>query len=155
MIMLLIYILRKIIYINNYLKEGIIIEGKYTLKQIKSWIYCLHCSLVNQKSDASNGSVFYRGVTKKCLNDFGIGSKFIFSEFVSVTEDKNVAISFACNGTLFIIRIENNQPDSYCKKIYDISCFKNEKEILITSNCTFHVTNIEKVRIMMILILFI
>ena len=130
-------------YINNYLREGKIFEDQYTLKQIKSWIYCLHCSLVNQKSVVSNGDIFYLGVTKKCRNTFGIGSEFIFSEFVSVTEDKNMALSFACNGTLFIIRIENNQPNSYCNKIDNISCFKNEKEILITSNCTFEVTEIE------------
>ena len=134
------------IYINNYLREGKIIDGqfKYTLKQIKSWIYCLHCSLVNNKSNVFNGNIFYRGVSRKYPNYIGIGSKFIFSEFVSVTEDKNVALSFACNGTLFIIRIENNQPNSYCDKIENISCVKSEKEILITSNCIFHVTDIEK-----------
>ena len=74
----------------------------------------------------------------------GIGSKFIFGEFTSVSEDKNVALGFAGNGTLFIIRIENNNyPNYYCNKISDLSEYKSEKEILITSNCTYSITGIE------------
>ena len=133
------------IYINHFLREGKLIQSCYTLKQIKSWIYCLHCSLINKKKNVYNGNIYYRGVSRKFPNKLlGIGSKFIFSEFVSVSEDKNVAVNFACNGTLFIIRIENNEPNSYCNNIGNISCIKSEKEILITSNCTFHVTDIEE-----------
>ena len=52
-------------------------------------------------------------------------------------------MGFAGNGTLFYVRIENNnKPNYYCYNIYKVSQYQNEKEILITSNCTFHITNI-------------
>ena len=73
-----------------------------------------------------------------------MGSKIIFAEFTSVSEDIQVALNFAQNETLFIIRIENNNPPNYyCNNICNLSCFKNEKEILITSNCIYHITKIE------------
>ena len=66
-------------------------------------------------------------------------------EFTSVSEDIQQALSFACGGTLFIIRIENNNsPYFYCRNITNLSHYKEEKEILITSNCTFHITKKEK-----------
>ena len=129
-------------YINNYLREGKIgNNSKYTEKEIKSWAWCLHNSLTKRKSNVTNGSIYYRGVSRKFPKDFGVGSKFIFGEFTSVSEDKNVALNFAGNGTLFIVRIENNNnPNYYCYNICDLSHYKSEKEILITSNCTFHIT---------------
>ena len=120
-------------------------DSKYTEKEIKSWAWCLHNALTHRKSNVKNGSIFYRGVSRKFPPNLGIGSKFYFAEFTSVSEDKNVAMGFACNGTLFIIRIENNNgPQYYCYNVSDVSCYKHEKETLITSNCTFHVTNILK-----------
>ena len=132
-------------YINNYLREGKIEnDSKYTEKELKSWAWCLHSALTTRKSTVSNGSIYYRGVTLKFSQNLGIGSKFIFGEFTSVSEDKNVALGFAGNGTLFIIRIENNNyPNYYCNKISDLSEYKSEKEILITSNCTYSITGIE------------
>ena len=132
-------------YINNYLREGKIENNsKYTEKELKSWAWCLHSALTTRKSTVLNGSTYYRGVTLKFDQNLGVGSKFIFGEFTSVSEDKNVALGFAGNGTLFIIRIENNNyPNFYCNKISDLSEFKNEKEILITSNCTYSITGIE------------
>ena len=129
-------------YINNYLREGTVTGTKYNEKQIKSWIWCLHNSLT-KKSNVSNSSIYYRGVTRKFPDNLGIGSKFIFGEFTSVSEDINVGLSFAVGGTLFIIRIENNGNPFYCNKIADLSVYKHEKEILITSNCTFQVTKRE------------
>ena len=129
-------------YINNYLRSGII-DGSspYTENEIKSWAWCLHNALTNKKSNVSNGSIYYRGVSRKFPDELGIGSKFIFSEFTSVSEDKNVALGFAAQGTLFIIRIENNNNSHYyCYNISKMSHFQNEREILITSNCTFHIT---------------
>ena len=129
-------------YINNYLREGKITSGKYNEKEIKSWIYCLHTALTKNDSDVSNNSIYYRGICKKFPKNLGIGAKFNFGEFISVSEDKNIALSFAGDGTLLIIRIENNnKPNFYCKKISNLSQFPEEKEILITSHCTFQVTN--------------
>ena len=74
----------------------------------------------------------------------GIGARFNFGEFISVSEDINVALAFSGGTTLFIIRIENNnKPNFYCYNITNMSHFKNEREILITSNCTFQVTKKE------------
>ena len=70
-----------------------------------------------------------------------VGKNFIFREFISTTEDLDLAIRLAGDGTLFIIKIENNiNPYNYCFKIDDLSNFKNEKEILITSHCIFEIT---------------
>ena len=132
------------IYINNYLREGKINNNsKYTENEIKSWIWCLHKALTTRNSNVSNSSIFYRGVNRK-FPELSVGSKFIFSEFTSVSEDKNVALNFACNKTLFVVRIEKNDISHYyCHNIDKISKYPNEKETLITSNCTFHITKKE------------
>ena len=132
-------------YINNYLREGKIgNNSKYTEKEIKSWTWCLHNALTKKKSNVLNGSIYYRGVSRKFPSNLGVGSKIIFAEFTSVSEDIQIALNFARNETLFIIRIENNNsPNYYCNNICNLSCFKNEKEILITSNCIYHITKIE------------
>ena len=132
------------IYINGYLREGKIPKNsKYNLDQIKSWIFCLHSYLINQKIriiNLNNNIIYYRGVSKKFPKKLNIGSEFIFPEFISVSRDKNIAVNFACNGTLFIIKLENG---IYFKNIEDISFYKNEQETLITSCCTYVVTKIE------------
>ena len=131
-------------YINNYLREGKISDNsKYTEDEIKSWVWCLHKALTTRKSNVNNSSTFYRGVSRK-FPDYGVGKKFILSEFTSVSEDKNVALHFASNKTLFVVRIEKNDTSHYyCNNIGKISKYPNEKEILITSNCTFHITKKE------------
>ena len=57
-----------------------------------------------------------------------------------------MALFFSLNETFFIIRIEsnNNPPGFYCYNITDFSQYSKERTILITSNCVFEVTNIEK-----------
>ena len=133
------------IYINNYLRSGKMnynVCGPYTEKEIKSWVWCLHKSLTKRKSNVPNNTIVYRGVNRKLNEQLGVGTKIIFCEFISTSIDINVAKGFCGNGTLFIIRIENNiNPNFYCYKIEDLSCFPNEKEILITSNCTFQITS--------------
>ena len=50
-------------------------------------------------------------------------------------------MSFACKGTLFEIRIENNDNlNYYCYNISKISLTPGEKEVLITANCTYRIT---------------
>ena len=131
-------------YINNFLREGKIDKNcKYNEKEIKSWVWCLHKALITRKSNVNNTSIFYRGVNRK-FPELGVGSKFIFSEFTSVSEDKKVALNFACGKTLFVVRIEKNDfSHYYCYNIDKISQYPSEKEILITSNCTFHITKKE------------
>ena len=133
------------IYINNYLRSGKMNceeYNPYTEKEIKSWIWCLHKSLTKRKSNVPNNTIVYRGVNRKFNEQLGVGTKIIFCEFISTSIDKNVAKGFCGNGTLFIIRIENNiNPNFYCYKIEYLSEYQNEKEILITSNCTFQITS--------------
>ena len=133
-------------YINNYLKYGKMYNDKnedkyYTEDQIKSWIYCLHKALTTNKSNVPKNCTVYRGVNRKFPEQMRVGKNFIFREFISTTEDLDLAIRLAGDGTLFIIKIENNiNPYNYCFKIDDLSNFKNEKEILITSHCIFEIT---------------
>ena len=52
---------------------------------------------------------------------------------------------FSEEGTLFIIKIENNdEPNFYCKKINYISSFPDRVEVLINFNCIFEITKREK-----------
>ena len=136
------YTSNEYIYINNYLREGKIMpNSKYTEKEIQSWAWCLHNALTTRKSNVSNGTTFYRGVSRKFPSSLGVGSKFILAEFTSVSEDKKIALSFSGGVTLLIVRIENNDPSHYyCYDVNKLSMFSYEKEILITSNCTFQIT---------------
>ena len=79
--------------------------------------------MTKKKSNVLNGSIFYRGVSRKFPSNLGVGSKIIFAEFTSVSEDIQIALNFAQNETLFIIRIENNNsPNYYCNNICNLSC---------------------------------
>ena len=133
-------------YINNYLKYGKMYKDKnednhYTEDQIRSWIYCLHKALTTNKSNVPKNCTVYRGVNRKFPEQMRVGKIFIFREFISTTEDLELAKRLAGDGTLFIIKIENNiNPYNYCAKLDDLSNFKSEKEILITSHCIFEIT---------------
>ena len=132
--------------LNNYLKEGKLLPNPfYTEKEIKSWAWCLFNAINKKKSNVPNGAICYRGISKEFPQNLGVGSKFIFSEFVSTTIDKEVAKDFSGGKTLIEIRIENNNiPNYYCYYIVNISEFPDEKEILIVCNCIFQITNKEK-----------
>ena len=134
--------------INHYLKEGKLIED-YELdeNQIKSWIWCLHSSICNRKSNIKNGTICYRGIARKFPDNLGIGHKFIFSEFISTSLNYNVAKDiFSGNQTLLKIRIENNNSGNYyCYHIKNISIYQDEDEVLITFGCVFQITKKEKI----------
>ena len=65
------------IYLNKYLREKIIEKGKYSEKDIKSWIWCLYKSLKSQ-SNISNGKILYVGQRNKFSEELKVGNKFIF-----------------------------------------------------------------------------
>ena len=136
-------------YINDYLREGKVTPGPYTEKQIKSWVWCLHDSLTNRKSNVTNSSIFYRGVGVPFPKDLNVGNKFISGEFFSTTKSLKIALAYSGYKTLFIVRIENNKvpPGYYCYDIEDISNYNVEREILISSNCIFEITKKEKKKI--------
>ena len=132
------------IFINNYLRDKIILKEIYNEKQIKSIIWCLHFALTSKKNNIKNGTILYRGVRYKFPDNLEVGSKFIFAEFISTSRNKETALDFADGVTLFVIRIENNYPNSYCCDIAYLSKYPTEEEVLITSNCTFRITKREK-----------
>ncbi len=81
----------------------------------------------------------YRGVGRKC--DLKKGNIFYFAEFVSTSLDRKIAEEFAKGGTLFKIKIKNNEKYPYCRDITKISKYKYEKEVLITAFCKYEVKN--------------
>ena len=132
-------------YINNYLRENQILNN--TENDLKSYVWCLHKAISQNNQNVQNDITVYRGVHVKIPNNIGIGSKFYFPEFLSTSKDINVAKSFAGNGTLMYITIQNNGQNGkkiYCRDVESISYFPTEKEIIFTSYCHFRVTKIEK-----------
>ena len=138
------------IYINDYLRNKKI--DKFTEQQIKSWTCCLQLALKRNKGVKDN-TIVYRGINKfKFAPEIGIGSQFYFREFFSTSLDENVAKMFAgCTsdgdnkGTIMVITIKNNGTNghpNYCYDITDLSKYRDEKEILLSSHCYFLVTNI-------------
>ena len=130
--------------INNYLRNK-----KLSLpeKQLKSNIWCLHQAITQSMTNVQNNITVYRGITVKIPNNIGIGTKFYFKEFLSTSKDIKMAESFAGNGTLMHISIQNNGINGkkvYCRDIENISQFTFEKEIIFTAFCQFIVTDIER-----------
>ena len=129
------------IFLNDYLRERKV--NKYTEEEIISWISCLHKSLT-KRSNVPNGNIYYRGTRMKFSEELKIGTKLFFRNFISCSPDIKVAEAFAYNGTIFIIKIENNnEPNFYCQDITELSEYP-AKEILITFNCIFLITNRKK-----------
>lgn len=121
-------------------------KGKYSEKDIKSWIWCLDKSLKSQ-SNVSNGKILYCCQRSKFSEELKVGNKFIFGYFLSTSVSIEFAKMFADEGTLFIIKIENNdEPNFYCKNIDDISIYQDEEEVLFNFNCIFEITKREKDR---------
>jgi len=130
--------------INNYLRRN---QLSLPEKQLKSNIWCLHKAITQNITNVKNNITVYRGITVKIPNNIGIGTKFYFKEFLSTSKDINTAKSFAGNGTLMYISIQNNGINGkkvYCRDVEDISTFSFEKEIIFTAFCQFIVTDIKR-----------
>lgn len=136
-------------YLNEYLKTGKVIGNKFTEKELKSWAYCLHSSLVFRTSNVKNGTIVHRGIRYDPPKDWKVGKRFYFAEFISTSLDEKVAEYFSLGGlgkTILHIKIKNNGTNghnNYCRYISDISIFKNEKEVLITAFCRYTITKID------------
>ena len=134
--------------LNYYLREGKLLKNAfYNELQIKSWAFCLFNAINKKKNNVRNGTICYRGIAKLFPKNLEIGSQFIFSEFISTSVNKEMALNFTGenkDGTLMKIRIENdNNPNYYCYYIAEISDFPEEEEILIVCNCIFQITKIK------------
>lgn len=130
--------------LNDYLRQGDV--NKFSEKQLKSWAYCLHSSLQFRTSNVSNGTVVYRGIALPAPNNWKVGSKFYFGEFISTSKNIEIAKGFAGGGTLLVINIKNNGTsgkNNYCRYIEDITQYKGEEEILITAFCIFTIKKID------------
>ena len=131
--------------INNYLRKRTV--EKYSEEEIKSWICCLHNSIVNGNNRVENDTTVYRGTNIKFPEEIGIGSKFYFREFISTSLRREVSELYTGKGTLFVIIIKNNGTNgqqNYCLKINDISDIPDEEEVLFTCHCYFTISNIER-----------
>ena len=130
--------------INNYLRNLPIIPQNY---ELNSFIWCLHKAITMNNPNVPNQTIVYRGISAKIPDNIKIGTKFLFPEFLSTSKDLFTAQGFAFNGTLMYITILNNGTNGkkvYCRDIEFVSSFPFEKEIIITSHCSFLVTNIIK-----------
>ena len=130
--------------LNDYLRQGDV--NKFSEKQLKSWAYCLHSSLQFRTSNVSNGTVVYRGIALPAPNNWKVGSKFYFGEFISTSKNIEIAKGFAGGGTLLVINIKNNGTsgkNNYCRYIEDITQYKGEEEIIITAFCIFTIKKID------------
>ena len=138
--------------INNYLRNQTV--DHFTEQQIKSWVCCLQLAL-KRNIGVKDDTIVYRGIRKfKFPPEIGIGSQFYFREFFSTSLSEDVAKGFAGftpgknnKGTIMVITIKNNGTNghpNYCYDITDLSCFKGEKEILLSSHCYFLVTKINR-----------
>jgi len=132
--------------LNNYLRTKTV--ELFSEKELKSWICCLHNAIKHGNNKVQNDIEVYRGINRQFPEEIGIGSKFYFREFISTSLNRQIAeIYLGGSGTLLVITIKNNGingQNNYCLKIDDISEIPDEEEVLITCNCYFTVTNIEK-----------
>jgi hypothetical protein len=134
--------------INNFLRNEKASLCFLRKEEIISVVCCLHKALQKKRRNkVKKNTIVYRGINKfKFSEDIGIGSKFYFREFYSTSLSKEKAESFiGKNGTLMIIRIENNGLNNlpcYCYNITNFSNCPDEKEVLLTTHCHFIVEKI-------------
>ena len=77
------------------------------------------------------------------LNNLNFRRKFFSSSLYEKVAKYFAEISK--NGTIMLIIIKNNVTNghsNYCYYIAELSCYKSEKEILISSHCNFTIINI-------------
>ena len=135
-------------HLNNYLRseKSLKDNNEFDKNLLTSWIYCLQLALQRNKNVLDN-IIVYRGIRRfKFGKDIKKGTEFYFREFISTSLDKNIARGFlGGNGTLMTIIIKNNGSNgypNYCYNIKDVSLFRSEDEILISSHCCFELNDI-------------
>ena len=130
----------------KYLGRKEVIDNNYSEGNLKSWICCLHNEIKNIHN-IKDGTVVYKGINVKFPCDIGIGSKFYSRGFFSTSTEKEIAEKFVFgpNATIMVITILNNCTNgfpNYCCDTQTFSPFPLEKEVIITSHCSFIVTDI-------------
>ena len=134
--------------INTYLYKN----NENNDKFFDSYIWCLHSTLRNYYKDVNSkkilpvkdGTKVYRKCPSYDFKKYGVGSQFYFSSFTSTSMNENIKTKFKKGSALLRIIIKNNEKSNYCYLIENISDYKTEEEVLITSYCNFIITNISK-----------
>ena len=121
-------------------------ESGYTEKDIKSFIWCLHSTLINYYKDVhsdkletiKDGETVYRKTDKTFdFEKYGKGSQFYLANFISTSKNTNYTGIYRMN-----IKIRNNEKNNYCYYIKNISDIPGEEEVLISPFTSFIITNI-------------
>lgn len=144
---------------NNSLIFGELVKSdKYSEKEIKSFIWCLHSTLRNYYHDVNfsklrlvkDGTVVYRREEISFdLDKYGKGSQFYLSNFISTSSNINTKFGIDLKEKekkkhMIYITIRNNEKYNYCYYIRDVSDYPNEEEVLITAYCNYYITNVTK-----------
>ena len=103
---------------------------------------------IKSSHNIKDGTIVYRGINYfKFSPEIGIGSKFYLRKIISASLKKEIAERF-CRGqnyTIMEITILNNGTNgyqNYCYAVKEISPFPNQEEVIITSHCSYIVTDI-------------
>ena len=142
-------------FINEYLRSQNVLEffrkhKGFTEEQLKSWIYCLNLALSRNKN-VKDFQVAYRAISNyKFPDNINKGDKFYLREFISTSKSKKFCKDWLRDneGTLLEITIKNNGTNghpNYCFYIDDIlTVSKGQEEILISSHCSYTITEIKR-----------
>ena len=145
-------------FINEYLRTQNVLEffrkhKGFTEEQLKSWICCLSLALSRNKN-VKDFQVTYRAIANyKFPNDIKKGDNFYLREFISTSKSKKFCKDWLRDneGTLLEITINNNGTNghpNYCFYIDDILTVSNgQEEILISSHCSYTITEIKRGKI--------
>ena len=112
---------------------------------------------IKRIQNIKENTIVYRAVNNFFSSEIGIGSKFYFGEFILTTLNKRIARDFVGNqGTLMTIILKNNGNKNYIKNngnnnYLNYCCsferfrkFRVDGEVIITSHCSYIVTDITK-----------
>ena len=133
---------------NNYLLFGKVDnESGYTEKNIKSFIWCLHSTLINYYEDVhsdkletiKDGKIVYRKTDITFdFEKYGIGSQFYLSNFISSSTNKNSTFT---ERNRMDITIRNNEKKNYCYYVEKLTNNPGEDEVIISPYTSFIITN--------------
>ena len=126
-------------FITEYLRTGKILDkfhgfSGFTELQLKSFICCLQ-KAISRNKNVDNGQIVYRAIRKfRFPYAIKVGDKFYFREFISTSTQKSFSMNWlqGC-GIFLIITITNNGTNghsNYCYYIENITCYKNQYEVL-------------------------
>ena len=145
-------------FINEYLRTQNVLESfrkhkGFTEEQLKSWICCLNLALSRNKN-VKDFQVTYRAIANyKFPDNINKGDNFYLREFISTSKSKKFCKDWLRDneGTLLEITIKNNGTNghaNYCFYIDDIlTVSSGQEEILISSHCSYTITEIKRGKI--------